>query len=106
MSDFSFSSTYLLRYIPAHSMVYLANKDVQIFGYALSLTLIEYQTAVLQGDLDGAAEILPSIPKEQRNKVARFLESRGIDHYELFHVVRSNTGLRFEGARIASNNGS
>ena len=78
---------YLLGYIPAHNRVYLANKDVQIFGYALSLTLIEYQTAVLQGDLDGAAEILPSIPKEQRNKVARFLESRGIEHYNLFHVV-------------------
>ena len=80
---------YLLGYIPAHNRVYLANKDVQIFGYALSLTLIEYQTqtAVLQGDLDGAAEILPSIPKEQRNKVARFLESRGIDHYKLSHVV-------------------
>ena len=78
---------YLLGYIPANNGIYLANEDVQIFGYALSLTLIEYQTAVLQGDLDVAAEILPSIPKEQRNKVARFLESRGIEHYNLFHVV-------------------
>ena len=68
---------YLLGYIPAHNRVYLANKDVRIFGYALSLTLIEYQTAVLQGDLDAATEISPSIPKEQRNKVARFLEARG-----------------------------
>ena len=68
---------YLLGYIPAHNRVDLANKDVQVFGYALSLTLIEYQTAVLQGDLDAAAQILPSIPKEQRSKVARFLESRG-----------------------------
>ena len=39
---------------PAHNRVYLANKDICIFGYALSLTLIEYQTAVLQGDLDAA----------------------------------------------------
>ena len=78
---------YLLEYIPAHNRVYLVNKDVQIFGYALSSTLIECQTAVLQGNLDGAEEILPSIPKEQRNKVARFLESRGIDHYKLFLVV-------------------
>jgi coatomer subunit beta' len=68
---------YLLGYIPAHNLVYLANKDVQVFGYSLSLTLIEYQTAILQGDMDTAAEILPSIPKEQRNKVARFLEARG-----------------------------
>ena len=48
-----------------------------MFNFAILLTLIEYQTAVLQGDLDAAAEILPSIPKEQRNKVARFLEARG-----------------------------
>ena len=68
---------YLLGYIPAHKRVYLANKDVRIFGYALSLTLIEYQTAVLQGDVDEVAKILPSIPKEQQNKVARFLEARG-----------------------------
>ena len=78
---------YLLGHIRAHNRVYLANKDVQIFRYALSLTLIKYQTAVLQGDLDDAAEILPSIPKEQQNKIARFLESRGIDYYKLSHVV-------------------
>ena len=67
---------YPLGYLPAHNRVYLANKDVQVFGFSLSLTLIEYQTAVLQGDLDAATEILPSIPKEQRNKVARSLEAR------------------------------
>ena len=62
---------------PAHNRVYLANKDICIFGYALSFTLIEYQTDVLHGFLDAAAEISLSIPKEQRNKVARFLEARG-----------------------------
>lgn len=68
---------YLLGYIPAHNRVYLADKDVKIYGYSLSLTLIEYQSAVLRDDMEAAAEILPSIPKEQRNKVARFLEARG-----------------------------
>ena len=68
---------YLLGYIPAHNRVYLADKDVKVYGYSLSLDLIEYQTAILRGDMDAAAEILPSIPKEQRNKVARFLEARG-----------------------------
>ena len=69
---------YLLGYIPAHNRVYLADKDVNVYGYSLSLNLIEYQTAILRDDLDTAAEILPTIPKEQRNKVARFLETRGV----------------------------
>lgn len=68
---------YLLGYIPAHNRVYLADKDVNVYGYALSLSLVEYQSAVLRGDMDAAEEILPTIPKEQRNKVARFLEGRG-----------------------------
>ena len=69
---------YLLGYIPAHNRVYLADKDVKVYGYALSLNLIEYQSAILRDDMDTANEILPSIPKEQLGKVARFLESRGM----------------------------
>ena len=68
---------YLLGYIPTHNRVYLADKDVNIYAYSLSLNLIEYQSAVLRDDMETAAEILPSIPKEQRSKVARFLEARG-----------------------------
>lgn len=74
---------YLLGYIPAHNRVYLADKDMNVFGYALSLSVVEYQTAVLRGDMDTAAEILPTIPKDQLNKVARFLEGRGV--YLLFN---------------------
>jgi len=71
---------YLLGYIPTHNRVYLVDKDVKVYGYSLSLNLIEYQTAVLRGDMEAAEEILPTIPKEQQNKVARFLEARG--HYQ------------------------
>jgi len=69
---------FILGYIPAHNRVYLADKDMNIFGYSLSLSVVEYQTAVLRGDMDSAAEILPTLPKEQLNKVARFLEGRGM----------------------------
>lgn len=74
---------YLLGYLPAHNRVYLADKDVNVYAYSLSLTLVEYQTAVLRGDMDAAAEILPSVPKEQRNKVASFLEGRGLKELAL-----------------------
>lgn len=69
---------YLLGYIPTHNRVYLVDKDVKAYGYSLSLNLIEYQTAVLRGEMEAAAEILPTVPKEQQNKVARFLETRGL----------------------------
>lgn len=48
-----------------------------IYSYSLSLTVIEYQSAILRGDQEAAAEILPSVPGEQRNKIARFLEAQG-----------------------------
>ena len=68
---------YLLGYIPAHNRVYVADKDMGIFSFSLSLTLVEYQTAILRGDYDTANELLPTIPNEQRNKIARFLEAQG-----------------------------
>jgi coatomer subunit beta' len=70
-------ATFILGFLPSHNRVYLADKDVNVFAYSLSLDLIEYQTAVLRDDMNLAESILPSIPKEQKSKVARFLEARG-----------------------------
>ena len=75
---------YLMGYIPQHNRVYLADKDVNVYGYTLSLTVVEFQTAILRGDMDSANEILPTLPKDQLNKVARFLEGRG----QHFHFDR------------------
>jgi len=68
---------YLLGYMPSHDRVYVVDKEMNVYGYALSLSMIEYQTAVLRGDLTAAEGILPSVPTDQRNKVARFLEAQG-----------------------------
>ncbi|KAH8092503.1 coatomer beta [Cristinia sonorae] len=77
------SPLYLLGYMPAHNRVYLADKDVKVYSYTLSLSVVEYQTAVLRGDMDAAQEILPTVPKEQRNKIATFLEGRGLKELAL-----------------------
>jgi coatomer subunit beta' len=74
---------YLLGYLPAHNRVYVADKSLNVYGYMLSLSVVEYQTAVLRGDMNGAAEILPAIPKDQYNRVARFLESRDLKELAL-----------------------
>ncbi|TVU08045.1 hypothetical protein EJB05_41430, partial [Eragrostis curvula] len=69
---------YLLGYLANQSRVYLIDKGFNVVGYTLLLSLIEYKTLVMRGDLERANAILPSIPKEQHNSVAHFLESRGM----------------------------
>ena len=68
---------YLLGYIPAHNRIYVCDKDVNVFAYSLSLSVIEYQTAILRGDTATAESLLPSIANDQRNRIARFLEAQG-----------------------------
>ena len=85
---------YILGYAPAHNRVYLADKGMSIYAYSLSLNVVEYQTAVLRGDMDAAGEILPSIPREQLNKVARFLEAR--DLKELAMQITTDPDHKFD----------
>ncbi|KHN32599.1 Coatomer subunit beta'-1 [Glycine soja] len=58
---------YLLGYLANQSRVYLIDKEFNVMGYTLLLSLIEYKTLVMRGDLERANEILPSIPKEHHN---------------------------------------
>jgi coatomer subunit beta' len=68
---------YILGYLQRDSRVYLTDKDLAVTSFALSLPVLEYQTLVLREDMDTAAELLPSIPQDQLNKIARFLEGQG-----------------------------
>jgi coatomer subunit beta' len=68
---------YVLGYLPRDGRVYVANKDVTVQSFALSLSVVEYQTLVLRGEMDAAAELLTDIPDDQKNKIARFLEGQG-----------------------------
>lgn len=55
-------------------MIFIINILVSCFlpcsviGYTLLLSLIEYKTLVMRGDVERANEILPSIPKEHHNR--------------------------------------
>ncbi|CAD6343064.1 unnamed protein product [Miscanthus lutarioriparius] len=59
---------YLLGYLANQSRVYLIDKEFNVIGYTLLLSLIEYKTLVMRGDLEHANEILSSIPKAQYNR--------------------------------------
>jgi len=88
------NNMYLLGYIPRDNRIYLADKDVNVFSYALSLTLIEYQTAILRGDFESAEKLLLSVPAEQCNRIARFLESQ--DLKEMALEVSTDVEHRFD----------
>jgi len=74
---------YILGYAPAHNHIYLANKGISIYTHSLSLNAVEYQMVVPCGSMDIAGEILPSIPCEQLNKVARFLGARDLKEFAM-----------------------
>lgn len=85
---------YLLGYIQRDSRIYLADKDVNVTSFALSLSVLEYQTLVLRDDMESAAELLPSIPADQLNKIARFLEGQG--HKDLALSVATDPEHKFD----------
>lgn len=69
---------YLLGYLSSQSRVYLIDKEFNVMSYTLLLSLTEYKTLVMRGDLKKANDIFPTIPREHLNSVARFLESQGM----------------------------
>lgn len=88
------SPHYVLGYLARDARVYVCDKDVAVTSFALSVSVIEYQTLVLRGDIDAAQEMLPEIPEEQRGKIARFLEGQG--YKELALDVATEKEHRFE----------
>lgn len=85
---------YLLGYLPRDGRIYLADKDVNTVSFGLSLSMVEYQTVVLRGDMDMAAELLRDVPQDQMNKVARFLEGQG--YKEMALEVATDPEHRFD----------
>lgn len=89
-----FRTMYLLGYIPRENRLYLGDKELNVVSYSLLLSVLEYQTAVMRGDFETADQILPSIPKEQRTRVAHFLEKQGFKAQAL--AVSNDPEHRFD----------
>ncbi|XP_075956316.1 coatomer subunit beta'-like [Anarhichas minor] len=85
---------YLLGYIPKDDRLYLGDKELNVISYALLLSVLEYQTAVMRRDFRTADKVLPTIPKEQRTRVANFLEKQGFRQQAL--AVSTDPDHRFE----------
>ncbi|XP_023280798.1 coatomer subunit beta' [Seriola lalandi dorsalis] len=85
---------YLLGYIPKDDRLYLGDKELNIISYSLLLSVLEYQTAVMRRDFSTADKVLPTIPKEQRTRVANFLEKQGFRQQAL--AVSTDPEHKFE----------
>ncbi|CAL8372284.1 coatomer subunit beta' [Gadus morhua] len=85
---------YLLGYIPKDNRLYLGDKDLTVISYSLLVSVLEYQTAVMRRDFSMADRVLPAIPKEQRIRVAHFLEKQGFRQQAL--AVSTDPEHRFE----------
>lgn len=92
---------YLLGYIARDNKVYLTDKDLGVVSYLLPLAVVEYQTAILRQEFAAAERVLPTIPVDHRNKIARFLETQGLKEMAL--QVSTDQDQRFDLA-IALNN--
>jgi len=67
---------YLLGYVSNENRLYLGDKEMSIVSFEISLSVLEYQTAVMRKDFETADRVLPTIAKEQRTRVAHFLEKQ------------------------------
>lgn len=85
---------YLLGYLASRSRVYLVDRDFGVVSYTLLLSVVEYKTLVLRGDMETAAEVLETIPKEEHNTLAKFLEAR--DMADLALEVATDPDYKFD----------
>ncbi|KTW30778.1 hypothetical protein T552_00490 [Pneumocystis carinii B80] len=85
---------YVLGYIPRDGRLYFVDKDIHVIPYELSLSVVEYQTLVLRGDIDGASELLRNIPQNQMTKIARFLDGQG--YKDLAMNITTDLEQRFD----------
>ncbi|KAJ5604727.1 hypothetical protein N7510_009881 [Penicillium lagena] len=85
---------YVLGYLPRDGRIYISDKDVNVMSFGLSLSMVEYQTLVLRGDMEMAAELLKDVPVDQQNKIARFLEGQG--YKEMALEVATDPEHRFD----------
>lgn len=85
---------YLLGYLAKDNRVFLMDKDTRVVSYRLMQAALVFQTAVVRGDFATASRILPEIPVESRNRIARFLEAQG--HVEQALAVSLDPEHRFD----------
>jgi len=68
---------YIIGYLANLNRLILIDREFSIISYKLLLSVIEYKTLVIRGDMDSAANLLKTVPEEHHNGMAEFLEAKG-----------------------------
>lgn len=85
---------YLLGFVAKESRVYLIDKSRNVVSYKLKLSVLEYQSAVVRGDLKLANKLLHKVPEEFHDRLARFLDNRGFKEQAM--QVTADNDHKFE----------
>jgi coatomer subunit beta' len=85
---------YILGYLAREGRVFLVDKAGSVVSYGLCLAVLEYQTVVVRRDFGAANRILPEVPREHLNSIAKFLESQGFKEQAL--VVADDPDIKFD----------
>jgi len=63
-----------LGYDGKQNRLYMVDKNFYIYSYSLLLSMVNYQSAILNEDIHGAELFFKDIPVTQYQKLAKFLE--------------------------------
>ena len=65
---------FILGYDGKQNRLYMVDKNFNIYSYALLLSVINYQAAILNQEVELAEKLFKDVPETSYQKVAKFLE--------------------------------
>lgn len=68
---------YILGYDSKQNRLYLVDKALNVYAHRLLMSVLNFQAAIMNNDLQKALSLKPSIPESQYGKLAKFLENNG-----------------------------
>ena len=60
---------YILGYDAKQNRLYMVDKNFNIYSYSLLLSVVSYQAAILNGELEEAEQVFKHIPDSHYNKL-------------------------------------
>jgi len=66
---------FILGYDGKQNRLYMVDKNFNIYSYALLLSVVNYQAAILNDDVELAQKLFKDVPESHYNKLAKFLET-------------------------------
>ena len=85
---------FIIGYDGKQNRLYMIDKALNLTSYSLLLSLLNYQSAILNDDLHGAAAFFKDIPQAHHSKLAKFLEAN--EQRELAFEITPDQDHKFE----------